>query len=192
MIHLLKYCMLLFNYIAVIFFYIFVHIFLTHSYSYSGWNEVFFTYVFIYLFLMVNHIMGKYCSLQTVYPFMHISRSVNVKIQYLMFPLLYISNVKHLCFWNIKPSYIRIIIVTESAYVIYILYHMLLVFFLFVRGYGGEVPFTKCQPGVKFSCSRKGPQLLFHVTSPTIYCKQSKTQKWNVQKQWLWTDILVS
>ena len=41
-------------------------------------------------------------------------------------------------------------------------------FFWFVRGYGGEVPFTICQPGVKFACSRKGPQLLFHVTSPTF------------------------
>ena len=41
---------------------------------------------------------------------------------------------------------------TESVFVTYILYHTLLVFFLFVRGYGGDVPFTKCQPGVMFSC----------------------------------------
>ena len=49
----------------------------------------------------------------------------------------------------------------------HIYYIMLLVVF-FVRGYGGEVPFTKCWPTVKFSCQRKGPQLLFHVTLPTI------------------------
>ena len=47
-------------------FYIFVHIFLTHSNSYSGWNEFFFTCVFIYVSMMVTHIVGKYCSFQTV------------------------------------------------------------------------------------------------------------------------------
>ena len=28
-----------------------------------------------------------------------------------------------------------------------------------------------------FSCSRKGPQILFHVTSPTIYSKHSQNQR---------------
>ena len=55
-------------------------------------------------------------------------------------------------------------------------------FFLLVRGYGGEVSFTKCQPGVKFSCSREGPQLLFHVTSPTIYYKHSKNKEMKCTK----------
>ena len=72
-----------------------------------------------------------------------------------MFPSLYISDVKqqtkqmlvglfylfvlsadfmHLCFWNIKPSYIIITIVTESAYVRYILYHKLPVLFCLLEG----------------------------------------------------------
>ena len=74
---------------------------------------------------------------------MHISRSVNVKIQFLMFSSLYISDVKHLCFWNIKPSYIRITIVGESAYVRYILYHKLLDFCLL-----GDIGVRSLSPNV--------------------------------------------
>ena len=83
---------------------------------------------------------------------------------------------------TVWTSYIIITRVTESPHVRYILYQKLLGFFCFVRRYGGEAPLTKCQPGLKFSCSRKGPQHLFHVTSPIIYSKQSKTKKWNVPK----------
>ena len=70
-------------------------------------------------------------------------------LPYLMFPLLYIWNVKqqtkqmlfglvvwsadlmHLCFWNSQASYIIITMVTHSTHVRYIWYHKLLVFCLF-------------------------------------------------------------
>ena len=130
-------------------------------------------------------------------------------LQYLIFPSLYISDIKqqakqmlvylvvlsadlmHPCFWNIQPSYIIITRVTQSAHVRYILYHKLLGFFLFVRGYGDEAPLTKCQPGLKSSCVRRGPQLLFHITSPTIYSKHSKGKMEMYQKSLL-TEILAS
>ena len=116
-----------------------------------------------------------------------------------MFPSLYISNVKHQTkqmlfglvvwsadlmhqyFWNSQASYIIITMVTDSTNVRYIWYHKLLVF-MFVRGYGGEAPLTTCQHCLTFSCSRKGPQPLFHVTSPTMYSKHSKTKKWHIPK----------
>ena len=50
--------------------------------------------------------------------------------------------------------------------------------FLFVRGYEGGVPLTKCQPDAKSYCSGRGAQLLCHATSPTIYSKHSKTKKY--------------
>ena len=95
--------------------------------------------------------------------------------------ILLSADLMHLCFWNIQPSCIIITSVTQSGHVRYILYHKLLSF-LFVRGYGGEAPLTKCQHGLMFSCSRKGPQLLFHVTSTTVYSKHSKRKKQNVPK----------
>ena len=99
-----------------------------------------------------------------------------------MFPLLYISNLQqqikqilcgfvvwsadlmHLSFWNSQPSYILI----------------------------KMAPLTTYQHSLTFSCSRKGPQLLFHVTLPSMYSNHSKTKKWHVPKTSLLTEILLS
>ena len=99
----------------------------------------------------------------------------------MLFGLVWSADLMHLCFWNSQASYIIITIVIDSTHVRYIWYHEVLVF-LFVSGYGGEAPLTTCQHCLTFSCSRKGPQLLFHVTSPMMSSKHSKTKKWHIPK----------
>ena len=88
-----------------------------------------------------------------------------------MSPLLYMSNLKqqikqilccvvwsadlvHLCFWNSQPSYIII----------------------------KMTPLTTYQHCLTFSCRRKGPQLSFHITSPSMYSNHTKTYTWHVPK----------
>ena len=102
-------------------------------------------------------------------------------LAYLMFPLLYVSNIQqkiqeilfclvlwagdlmHQCFWNSQPSYIII----------------------------KMGPLTTYQHSLTFSCSRKGSQLLLHVTSPGMYANHCKTKKWHVPKIILNRDIAI-
>ena len=67
-----------------------------------------------------------------------------------------------LCFWNSQPSDI---IIRMAA-------------------------FTTYQHCYTFSCSRNGPQILFHVILPSMYSNHSEIQKWHVPKNSLCTDIL--
>ena len=50
--------------------------------------------------------------------------------------------------------------------------------------------FTTYQYCHTFSYSRNGPQILFYVTSPSMYSNHSKIQKWHVAKNSLCRDIL--
>ena len=64
------------------------------------------------------------------------------------------ADLMHLSFWNSQSSYIII----------------------------KMAPLTTYQHCLTFSCSRKEPQLLFHVTLPSMCSNHSKTKKWHVPK----------
>ena len=67
-----------------------------------------------------------------------------------------------LCFWNSQPSDIMI----------------------------RMAAFTTYQHCHTFSCSKNGPQMLFHVISPSMYSNHSNREKWHVPKNSLYTDVL--
>ena len=65
-------------------------------------------------------------------------------------------------------------------------------FFLFVSEYGGEAPLTACQHGLTFSCSRMGPQLIFHVYFTNYLFQAFQNKEMKCTKKSLLTDILAS
>ena len=139
-----------------------------------------------------NSYCGKILQFSNCYPFMHISRSVNVKMQNPMFPLLYMSDVKHLCFWNIKPSYIIITIVTESADVRYILHHKLLVLFCLLRGMGVRSLSPNVNQVWSFLVVKRGLNCYFicHFTNLIFQAFQNTEMK--CTKKLFWMEILAS
>ena len=50
--------------------------------------------------------------------------------------------------------------------------------------------FTRYQHCHTFSCGRNGPQVLFHVISPSMYSNHSTIQKWHVPNNVLYPEIL--
>ena len=67
--------------------------------------------------------------------------------------------------------------------------HYIISYFFVYYGVWGWGPFHQISICCEVAFSRKEPQLLFHVTSPTWYSKYSKMQKWNVQKMIMNRDI---
>ena len=77
--------------------------------------------------------------------------------------VVWAGDLMHQCFWNSQPSYI------------------------FIK----MGPLTTHQHCLTFSCSTKGSQLLYNVTSPSMHSNHCKTKKMTYQKIILDRDIAI-
>ena len=89
-----------------------------------------------------------------------------------MSPLLYMSNLKQ----QIKQILCRVVVL--SADFMQILFWNNQPSYIIIK----MTPLTTYQHCLTFSCSRKWPELSFHVTSLSMYSNHTKTHSWHVPK----------